>query len=112
MRIGVTGGCGYLGSVLVPELIAAGHKVEAIDLRPPETTLLQKIDPGKFRYHAVDVSSAPKVAELIGDFDLIIHLAALVGYPACEKDPNLALKWNVATTRNLIRLKNKTTPVV
>jgi nucleoside-diphosphate-sugar epimerase len=102
MIIGVTGGCGYVGSKLLPELAERAERVEYLDIKPPTIALLQTLSPSKFKYVRTDVSD-PRQYEALGPrYDLVIHLAALVGYPACNQDPDLAERWNVTATRNVV----------
>jgi nucleoside-diphosphate-sugar epimerase len=76
MRICVTGGCGYIGSVLIPKIIAEGHSVDSLDVRPPEIGLLNKTDPRTFRYQNADLSHPTIADSVMSNFDLIVHLAA------------------------------------
>ncbi len=84
----VTGGAGYLGSILVPELLARGHHVTVLDnFMFRQNSLAQLcIDP-HFSVVNGDVRSAEVVNPLLKKADIIIPLAALVGAPLCNKDP-------------------------
>ncbi|MCF6218375.1 MAG: NAD(P)-dependent oxidoreductase [Gammaproteobacteria bacterium] len=84
----VTGGAGYLGSILLPELLAQGHKVTVLDnFMFRQNSLAQLcINPG-FTVVKGDVRSAGIVNPLLAQADIIIPLAALVGAPLCNKDP-------------------------
>ena len=59
------------------------------------------------RLHIVqgDIRNKKELEEHLADKDAIIHLAAIVGYPACDKDPDLAIDTNVVGTKNIVELK-------
>jgi nucleoside-diphosphate-sugar epimerase len=105
MIIGVTGGCGYVGSKLLPELAQRADRIDYLDLKPPSLGLLQTIAGKKFNYIRADLSDRAQYEKLGPRYDLVVHLAALVGYPACNKDPDLAQRWNVTATRNVVECK-------
>ena len=98
MRILVTGGCGYVGSALVPELLRASHKVIVIDaqwfgetLLPHDDLLVLKSDiRGNVNY------------DWLTDTDCIIHLAAVANDPCGELDPKLTWEVNALATHRLI----------
>lgn len=84
----VTGGAGYLGSTMVPELLAAGHKVTVIDnFMYGQASLNHVCHHPDFSVVRGDVRIADVVAPLYKKADLIIPLAAYVGAPLCDKDP-------------------------
>ena len=84
----VTGGAGYLGSTLVPDLLAEGHKVTVIDNFMFNQASLNHVCAHK-NFCAVhgDIRIEEQIAPLIRKADVIIPLAALVGAPLCAKDP-------------------------
>src|SRR5437016_1007888 len=87
-RILVTGGAGYLGSIMVPELLAAGHRVTVIDnFMYRQNSLAHVCAHPNFEVVEGDVRSAEIVAPLLRASDVLIPLAALVGAPLCNKDP-------------------------
>ena len=87
-RILVTGGAGYLGSTLVPELLAAGHKVTVLDNFMYHQNSLAHVchDPG-FEVVRGDVRIESTVLPLLKKADIVIPLAAYVGAPLCARDP-------------------------
>lgn len=88
LNILVTGGCGYLGSVLVPALLDAGHKVTVCDnLMFGQTSLNHVCYHENFDFINVDVRLEDEVNPLFTRADIIIPLAAYVGAPLCKKDP-------------------------
>ncbi|MBL4889601.1 MAG: NAD(P)-dependent oxidoreductase [Candidatus Lindowbacteria bacterium] len=91
----VTGGAGYLGSVLVPELLKAGHKVTVLDsLMFRQTGLLGCSHEKNFTLVQGDARNEETLKELIPKADTIIPLAALVGAPLCDRDPISAMGIN------------------
>lgn len=87
-KILVTGGAGYLGSTLVPELLAAGHDVTVIDnFMYRQNSLAQLCHLENFHVEHGDVRIQETMRPLIAKADVIIPLAALVGAPLCAQDP-------------------------
>ncbi len=86
-RILVTGGAGYLGSILVPELLAAGHSVTVLDnFMFRQNSLAQSAADPKFDVVRGDVRDEALMAGLLKNADVVIPLAALVGAPLCKQD--------------------------
>ena len=87
-KILVTGGCGYLGSTLVPRLLNAGYNVTVADnLMFDETSLNQVCHDPNFDFVRADVRIKDEMKPLFAAADIIIPLAAYVGAPLCKKDP-------------------------
>ena len=87
-RILVTGGAGYLGSTMVPELLSAGHHVTVVDnFMFGQSSLNHVCYHPNFSVVKGDVRIASIMSPLIKKADLIIPLAALVGAPMCSQDP-------------------------
>ena len=87
-RILVTGGAGYLGSTMVPDLLAAGHKVTVLDnFMFGQASLNHVCHNQNFSVVKGDVRIKEIVAPLIAQADVIIPLAAYVGAPMCAQDP-------------------------
>lgn len=84
----VTGGAGYLGSTMVPELLKAGHKVTVLDNFMFRQSSLNHVcaDPN-FQVVKGDIRIRETMQKLMKDADVIIPLAALVGAPLCNQDP-------------------------
>lgn len=87
-KILVTGGAGYLGSILVAELLSRGHEVAVLDSFMYGQNSLAHVccHPG-FKIVRGDVRSKDVLSPLLKDAEIIIPLAALVGAPLCERDP-------------------------
>ena len=95
MRVVVTGGCGYIGSVLVPKLLAAGHQVSVIDIQW-FGNYLQKHPNLKV------IKADIREPNLPLDCDALIHLAAVANDPTGDIDPKLTWGVNALGTMNLI----------
>ncbi len=99
----ITGGAGYIGSALVPQLLAAGRKVRVVDwLRMQGESLLPVWNQPGFEFQKGDITRAPDRERALDGVTSIIHLAAIVGDPACKKEPELARSVNLDATCALI----------
>ncbi len=95
MKILVTGGAGYIGSVLVPKLVLRGYKVTVVDnFMFGQSSLLELCSQNNFEIVKGDIRNLSYTDKIIKEADLIIPLAALVGAPICEKEPKLAIEVN------------------
>ena len=95
MNILVTGGAGYIGSVLVPNLLSQGHAVTVIDnFMYKQTSLAYYIRDVKLSLVFGDVRDESLMEEHLSKADVIIPLAAVVGAPACDNDPIAAQSIN------------------
>lgn len=107
MRVLVTGGAGYVGSVLVPALLQDGHQVRVLDrLDAGGHGLLGCVGRPGFSFVHGDVGDANVLGPALQGVDAIVHLAAIVGYPACESRPEEAVATNVNATKLLVQLRH------
>jgi len=107
MRILVTGGAGYLGSVLCERLLDAGHKVVAIDaLMYGQHSLFHLCADARFEFAYGDVRDEPLMRRLAKEADVLVPLAAIVGAPACDRDPWLARSVNLEAIQLLNRVRS------
>ena len=103
MDILVTGGAGYVGSSLVPLLLADGHRVRVLDsLLHGGDSLLGVWSNPCFEFMRGDVSDRTKLQEAVAGMDAVVHLAAIVGDPACSREPDLARRVNLGSSLSLI----------
>lgn len=107
MKILVTGGAGYLGSVLLPRLLQEGVEVSVVDnLSFGQQSLFALCDNPKFHFIRGDARDERVMKRAVADADVIIPLAALVGAPACDQDPWLARTLNFEAIRMVNRLRS------
>ncbi len=86
MKVLVTGGAGYIGSVLVRQLLKGGFKVRVIDsLKFGGEALYDVMMHPNFEFMKGDIRNKEEVAQALNDVDAVVHLAAIVGDPACKK---------------------------
>lgn len=95
----ITGGAGYLGSTMVPMLLAEGYAVTVYDIfRWGITSLLPVMDHENLTIVKGDVTDHDKLKPYVEACDGVIHLSAIVGYPACLKEPENAVAINQTST--------------
>lgn len=103
----VTGGAGYLGSVLCEHLLDAGYHVTVIDsLMYGQNSLFHLCANPAFNFIEGDVRNEDLMQGLIKDADVIIPLAAIVGAPACKRDPWLTTSVNLEAVQLINRLRS------
>ena len=104
----VTGGAGYLGSTLVPALLAGGHKVMVLDnFMYRQAPLAHVCADANFDMVRGDARDATTLRPLIKRADIVIPLAALVGAPLCERDQVGAETTNHGAVRTAIELMSR-----
>tara|TARA_Y100001963_G_scaffold134919_1_gene195982 strand:+ start:241 stop:1191 length:951 start_codon:yes stop_codon:yes gene_type:complete len=102
-KILITGGAGYVGTSLIPSLLDEGHEVTVFDnLMQGGNQLLAFLRNKNFKFIKGDITIKSDLATAVKGHDIIVHLAAIVGFPACKNNPELAISVNVEGTRNLI----------
>ena len=102
MKILITGGAGYLGSVFTRNLLK-NHEVIVYDnLMYNQTSLVDLSNNPNFTFHYGDVREWSKLKYLVEQVDVVIPLAALVGFPLCEKDKDLATSINTTQIQNIV----------
>jgi nucleoside-diphosphate-sugar epimerase len=113
MKILVTGGAGYIGSMLVPDLLARGHEVTVLDnFLFGQHSLLESCASDKFRIVRGDARDEIILKEMLKSADAIIPLAALVGMPISQRDPVAAKTTNQDAVELLCRLADKSQRIV
>lgn len=101
----IVGGAGYIGSILVRKLLTAGRKVRVLDsLVYGSGAIRDVMSHPNFELIVGDCRNIQSVVSSIRGVDSLIHLAAIVGDPACEQDKQTALETNYAATRMLIEV--------
>lgn len=105
MRILITGGAGYIGSVLTPTLLAEGYRVTVLDnFYFKQNSLLDCCQYENFQVVRGDCRDERLMRELVREADVIIPLAALVGAPLCDADPVAAKTVNQDAIEMLCRI--------
>jgi nucleoside-diphosphate-sugar epimerase len=106
-RVLVTGGAGYLGSILCEHLLDRGYQVTAVDsLLYGEQNLFHLCANPDFEFVYGDARDEALMARLLARADAVIPLAAIVGAPACDRDPLMATSVNLDAIRMLNRLRS------
>ena len=104
MKILITGGAGYLGSVLTEVLLNKGYQVTVIDnLIYKQTSIAPFSYHPNFDFILGDVTNEPLLISLVEKHDVIIPLAAIVGMPACKAQPELTVKVNFEQVKNITK---------
>jgi nucleoside-diphosphate-sugar epimerase len=103
MRVLVTGGAGYIGSVLLGRLLDHGHFVRVIDrLTYGGESLLGVFGHPNFELVKADLRDEERVLSSLERIECVVHLAAIVGEPLCAKMPDQARAINFEATRFLV----------
>ena len=111
MKVLITGGAGYLGSVITETLLDNGYHVTCLDkLIFSQLSLLPYTSNTNFKFVYGDVRNEELLERLCNEVDVIIPLAAIVGFPACDAEPQLANEVNFKQIFNIVKFtkgKNK-----
>ena len=108
MKILVTGGAGYLGSTLIPDLLLVGHEVKVLDnFMFKQSSLNHVCHHPKFSVVKGDIRVETTMAAMMKEADVIIPLAALVGAPMCSLDPVGASTINHDAIKLMLKLLSK-----
>jgi nucleoside-diphosphate-sugar epimerase len=105
----VTGGLGYLGSILCEHLLTAGFRVTALDnlmYGTGQQGLFHLCADPAFDFVKGDVRDEALMRTVLREADVVIHLAAIVGAAACDRDPALATAVNLESVLLLNRLRS------
>ena len=116
MRILITGGAGYLGSIFTEHLLSQGEITNLVvydNMMYNQTSLISHTWRGNFEYVYGDVRDKELLKKYVKEADVIIPLAAIVGFPACDRDKQLATAINYEHVRYICELvKDKDVKVI
>ncbi len=102
-RVLITGGAGYIGSILTEVLLSKGYYVTIIDnLMYDQLSIVHFSSNKKFNFILGDVEDESLLKKLVNENDIIIPLAAIVGMPACKANPILAKNINYLQIKNIV----------
>lgn len=107
-KILVTGGAGYIGSVLTRQLLDKGYKVRVMDsLMYGGEPIIDLLNLPDFEFVKGDVRNEADVRKAMEGIDCVAHLAAIVGDPACAQNPELAKTTNIEGSEMLYKIANE-----
>ncbi len=109
----ITGGAGYIGSILTEELLRKGYNVTVLDsLIYNQLSLLGFCHNKKFKFVNGDVRNTSLLEDLVKSVDIIIPLAAIVGMPACKSYPQVAIDVNYKQIVNILKFAGKNKKII
>ena len=104
----ITGGAGYVGSVLVNNLVKQNYDVRVVDsLVYGNDGISKLIDDKKIKFFNLDIRETESLSNIVKNVDCVIHLAAIVGEPLCKKIPDAAKQINEFATKNFVNICKK-----
>lgn len=113
MNILVTGGAGYIGSILVPTLLNEGHKVTVVDnFMYNQSSLLDCCYNKDLTVFRGDARDKKLISKCMKKTDMIIPLACIVGAPACDRDTTAAKTINYDAIKMILELRNKDQEII
>lgn len=113
MKILLTGGAGYIGSILTQLLLEEGHEVVIVDsFMYSQTSLLHLARHPKLKIIRGDVRNHELIGSLLKESDVIIPLAALVGAPLCSRDPESARGINYEAIRFVLKKRSASQRII
>lgn len=112
-KVLITGGAGYLGSVMVPELLRIGHEVTVLDtFMFGQNSLSECCSNERFEVYRGDCRDKNMLKELCKDKDIVIPLAALVGAPLCSRDRIGTKTINTDAVKTLTEILSKEQKII
>ena len=112
-KVLITGGAGYIGTMLSTKLLNLGYQVTVVDLLKYDKGSLNHLYFYKnFQFLCEDVRNKNLMKKLVKKFDFIIPLAALVGAPLCERFKKDAISTNLETIKTLCKIVTKKNKII
>ena len=113
IKVLITGGAGFVGSTLVPLLLQKGFDVTVVDnLMYHQDSLLGNALAKNFHFILGDTRDEAVMKSAINNADAIVHLAAIVGEPACRMHPDLAKSVNLEASKLINKLRSKDQAII
>src|SRR3989337_2945312 len=108
-KILVSGAGGFVGNVLIRKLLVEGYSVRGMDNfhKGQCDALFSIIDHDRFEFQYGDVTSQKDVEKAVDGVAGVVHLAGIVGFPACKRQPALSKAVNVNGTDNILNLSKQ-----
>lgn len=107
-KVLITGAAGYIGSILTRLLLDKGYFVIGLDnLRFGGESLLELFNKDNFKFINADIRDGSRLDQILKDISFVVHLAAIVGDPACRQEPELAKEVNLYASKELYKIANK-----
>jgi len=102
IKVLLTGGAGYIGSALIPKLLDLCQVRVLDNLTYGYYGLIPFLGNSNFEFIKGDIRNSEDIKKSLDGIDTVIHLASIVGYPACKAKPKLAHEVNYEGTKNLV----------
>ncbi|MDZ7721957.1 MAG: SDR family NAD(P)-dependent oxidoreductase [candidate division KSB1 bacterium] len=107
-KVLITGGAGYIGSILARLLLKEGFKVRVMDiLMFGGESIVELLNDPNFEFIKGDVREKKDREKALQGMDMVVNLAAIVGDPACSKQPELAKETNLEATKKMYQEANE-----
>ena len=112
-KILITGGAGYIGSILATKLVNLGHKVTVVDiLKYNKNSIYHLFSKKNFNFIKADIRNSKLIKKLLSKNEIIIPLAALVGAPLCERKKREATTTNLNSIKDIVKYSGKKNKII
>jgi len=112
-KILITGGAGYIGSMLSTRLVHEGYDVTVVDLlKYGANSISHLFSHTNFHFYKEDINEYSVIKKFLYGKDYIIPLAALVGAPLCKKNKKLSIETNVNAIKKIIQLASRSQKII
>mgnify|MGYP001475236566 CR=1 FL=1 len=112
-KILITGGAGYIGSILATKLVNLGHKVTVVDiLKYNKNSIYHLFSKKNFNFIKADIRNSKLIKKLLSKNEIIIPLAGLVGAPLCERKKREATTTNLNSIKDIVKYSGKKNKII